>query len=115
MKRVILSRAKEVKSNKSVGQRIRRARKEAGLSQKQLSQTLQISDKAVSAYEVGRTPVSFAILKRISGITHKPIAYFAAEAKEKDLNLQEKLNVIEKELWEIKQLLKRKKHKTTAS
>lgn len=93
----------------SIGEKIKRARKEAGLSQKQLSHTLQISDKAVSAYEVGRTTPKFETIQKISRVTHKPLAYFGSEIESVDVNLQAKLQTIEKELLEIKQLLKKRK------
>lgn len=99
------------KINKLLGKKIRYARKQTGLSQRKLGFSLQISDKAISAYEVGRTTPSFAILKKIGKITHKPIAYFDTEARDGDLDVQIKLKTIEKELLEIKQLLKKRDKK----
>jgi len=45
----------------------------------------------------------------ISRIVHKPITYFDEEASGDDLDLQIKIKVIEKELLEIKKLLKNRK------
>lgn len=101
--------ASSQKMNKLLGKRIKYARKETGFSQKKLSNYLKVSDKAISAYEVGRTTPSFAVLKKISKLTHKPLSYFDTEEKSEDLDLQIKLKTIEKELLEIKQLLKKRK------
>lgn len=91
----------------NLGQKIRKARKEVGLSQKQLAGYLKLSDKAISAYEVGRATPSFEILSRIGQTVHKPINYFDAHADTQDIDLQIKIKTIEKELLEIKKLLER--------
>jgi len=80
-----------------------------GISQKQLAGHLRVSDKAVSSYEVGRTTPSFATIKKISKIVHKPITYFDEDSDPKDLDLQIKIKIVEKELLEIKKLLKKRK------
>jgi len=93
----------------NVGGRIKKARKEIGISQKQLAGQLRISDKAVSSYEVGRTTPSFATIKKISKLVHKPISYFDEDSDPQSLDLQIKIKTIEKELLEIKKLLKKRK------
>ncbi len=97
-----------IKKNLSVGSRIKKARKEMGFSQKQLAGYLRVSDKAVSSYEIGRTTPSFETIKKIGKIVHKPINYFDKDSDPKDLDLQIKIKTIEKELLEIKKLLKKK-------
>lgn len=92
-----------------IGSRIKKARKELGISQKQLARHLRLSDKAVSSYEVGRTTPSFETIKKIGKIVHKPITYFDKDSDPKDLDLQIKIKTIEKELLEIKRLLKKRK------
>jgi len=96
-------------SRSNIGSRIKKARKEIGLSQKQLASALRLSDKAVSSYEVGRTTPSFETIKKIGKIVHKPIAYFDKDSNPKDLDLQIKIKTVEKELLEIKKLLKKKR------
>ncbi len=98
-----------IKSKLGVGNRIKKARKEIGISQKQLAGYLRVSDKAVSSYEVGRTTPSFETIKKIGKIVHKPIAYFDKDSGINDLDLQIKIKTIEKELLEIKKLLKKRK------
>ena len=92
-----------------MGEAIKRARKEIGLSQKQFAEQLQVSDKTVSSYEVGRATPSFNTVRQISHISHKPISYFDAEAQDDDIDLQIKIKIIERELLEIKKILLKKK------
>jgi repressor LexA len=94
----------------NVGETIKKARKEIGLSQKEFAQVLHVSDKTVSSYEVGRALPSFEMMKKISKSLHKPITYFDDDAPE-DLDLQLRLNTIERELLEIKKLLKQRRVK----
>ncbi len=96
------------KYGKSIGKRVKKARRELGLSQKQLAKALKLSDKTISSYEVGRAVPSFDTICKISKIVHKPIIYFDQGANLDDLDLQIKIKTIEKELLEIKKLLKKK-------
>lgn len=93
------------------GQRLKLARKEAGLSQKDLGEQLEITDKAVSTYEVGRAHPSFEMMKQISKITQKPIHYFDVDVDITEPNLEEKLDKIEAELREIRILLREQNSK----
>lgn len=61
-----------MKQNKSLAKKIKKARKTANLSQKDLGKALKLSDKAISAYEVGRADPSVDVLKKISKITKTP-------------------------------------------
>jgi transcriptional regulator with XRE-family HTH domain len=88
--------------------RIKSARQERGLSQKELGDALKLSDKAVSSYEVGRAEPTITTLKDISKVTMKPLAYFLDETPPTELELKHKLAKVEQELLEIKQLLKDK-------
>lgn len=95
------------KSEKKIGSKIKRARKEVGISQKELAKYLEISDKAISAYEVGRAAPSFEMVQRISKLVHKPIQYFSDDP-EANLDVQVKLSRVEQELLEIKKLLSKR-------
>ena|SRR5690606_22756775 len=90
----------------TLGQRLKLARKEAGFSQKDLANKLQITDKAVSTYEVGRAHPSFEMMKKISQLTNKSISYFDENIDITEPNLEEKLDKIEAELREIRILLR---------
>lgn len=95
-----------IKTELTIGDRIKKARKERGLSQKELGEALQLSDKAISSYEVGRAMPNIDVIKEIGRLTYKPIQYFIEDNDPDDLDLQMKLNSIERELLEIKQLLR---------
>ena len=89
----------------SLADKIRQARLDAGMSQRALGYSLQLSDKAVSAYEVGRAVPTVDTLREISRLTEKPLVYFIENEDELDVDLMTKLRKIEKELQEVKQLL----------
>jgi transcriptional regulator with XRE-family HTH domain len=93
---------------KEIGEKIRKAREEAGMSQKELANMLSLSDKAISSYEVGRTTPSVLYLKKIGLAVQKPIAYFDDTPQSDDIDLQIKLKIIERELLEIKKLLEKR-------
>lgn len=91
-----------------IGERIKQARQEVGYSQKELGEALQLSDRTVSAYEVGRAQPSLSILKELSRVTSRPIGYFLDELEYSEIDLQLKVKRIEQELLEVKKVLKKK-------
>jgi transcriptional regulator with XRE-family HTH domain len=91
-----------------IGRKIKTARQEVGYSQKELAQVLKLSDKAVSAYEVGRAQPTLQTLVQLSQATHKPISYFLDDAEERDLDFQLRVKKIEQDLVEIKKMLSKK-------
>jgi len=97
----------EINKKLTLGQRVKFARKEAGLSQKDLAAKLKITDKAVSTYEVGRANPSFEMMKQISKITQKPINYFDEDVDITEPDLEKKLDLIEAEMREIRILLQK--------
>lgn len=92
-------------STHNLGSAIRKARKQAGLSQKELAQVLSVSDKAVSSYEVGRAMPSLQTLQTLGRVVNKPLSYFDEGSQSQSLDIQIKLAQIEKELLEVKKLL----------
>ena len=97
-----------MKKKLSIGQKIRYARTEAGLSQKELANQLQLSDKAVSTYEVGRAQPGIEVLKDIGQATGRPVTYFIDEEGTEEIDFAVKIKKIEKELVEIKKSLREK-------
>lgn len=95
-------------SKSPLAQRLKQARKSLGYSQREMGEALQLSDKAVSAYEVGRAVPSIETLKHISKLTHRPVSYFLDEGDQVDIDLQIKIKDIERELLEVKKLLQKK-------
>lgn len=98
---------------KFVAQRIRTAREERGISQKKLGMILGLSDKAISAYEAGRTYPPLDTLFKLAKELSKPVAYFIEGDKEKATTLDsvskinEKLAGITVEVEKLKTLLNR--------
>jgi transcriptional regulator with XRE-family HTH domain len=94
------------KKTLTLGEKLKKARQYSGLSQKQLGEILQLSDKTVSAYEVNRAEPSLDILQQIAQATKTPIHYFFTQS---DSNIETDLKImferIERELLDVKELL----------
>lgn len=91
-----------------IATRIRKARREAHLSQLELGNGIGVSDKSISAYEQGRSVPPFEKLKRIAEVTSHPLAYFTEDNVD-ETTIAAKLQSIERELQEVKNLLKKAK------
>ena len=61
---------------RNIGKKIKEAREEQNLSQKDLGMSLGLTDKAISAYEACRTVPPLETLVRIAAELHKPLDYF---------------------------------------
>ncbi len=94
-----------------IGQIIKNARKEAGLSQREFAKALHVSDKTVSSYEVGRITPKFETIKQMSRVVDKPITYFDNDSGHTmdESELESNLKKIEMELIEIKKILQKRK------
>lgn len=95
-------------STKSLADKIKIARLDAKLSQRELSEGLMVSEKAVSSYESGRTRPTIQTLEQIAKKTDKPVWYFTDEGSE-DLRILKMLANIEKELIQVKKLIDQSK------
>lgn len=87
--------------------RLREARKKAHISQLELGEKVGVSDKSISAYEQGRAEPPFQKLKKIAELTNQSITFFT-EQNTSTSDLEAKVAVLEKELAEVKELLKAK-------
>lgn len=92
----------------SLANRIRTAREDARLSQQTLGEIIGVSDKSISAYEKGRSQPPLKNLQRIANATHHPLEYFTQEEND-NAAIVTKLLSIERELAEVKRLLKKAK------
>lgn len=82
-----------------VGERIRRARQRAGLTQQELAELIGTTDKSISALETGRVEPSISQMQAIATSLNKPIATFTGE----DLGmLESKLQSLMDEFEDIK-------------
>ncbi len=93
----------------SLKQKISRARKNAGLSQQALGEIIGVSDKAVSAYEVGRSSPPLKILKKISRATHQSLSYFIENQPQTNDQIITKLDAVERELKALRRQLQKTK------
>lgn len=62
--------------SKQLAAKIKQARRQAGYSQKEMGVLLELSDKAISAYESGRAEPSLDKIQEMSRITNQPVTYF---------------------------------------
>lgn len=60
-------------------QRIRQARRDAGLTQKMLADRLDVTDRAIQAWESGETEPRLTIRPLLAAATGKPLAFFRDE------------------------------------
>jgi transcriptional regulator with XRE-family HTH domain len=96
------------KNLSELAKRISAARSNAHLSQHELGESIGVSDKSISAYEKGRSQPPLENLRKIAHATSHPLTYFTQEETEAG-EIAAKLSSIERELAEVKQLLKAKK------
>ncbi len=89
--------------HKQLGKRIREARLRARLSQQQLAKAIGVSDKTISAYEVGRVDPPLEALDKLSTATAHPVGYFIGDVSS---NIEARLDRIAKELIEIRESVK---------
>ena len=61
------------------GARLKRARQEAGLSQEQLGERLQLAERTIRHYEAGTKEPSLRRLPSIARVVHKPVGWFFEE------------------------------------
>jgi transcriptional regulator with XRE-family HTH domain len=92
-------------SNNKLSEKIKQARLESKLSQKDLGQAVHISEKAISSYEQGRTTPPIGMLKKIAVKTNKSITFFIEEPTT-EVQVAALFEKIEDLLKEVKTLLK---------
>jgi len=99
-----------MKKRSPLAEKLKKARKAVGMSQRELGKLLKLSDKAVSSYEVGRASPNIEVLKKIGDLTHKPVQYFIDDEPSIEVDIQGKIKSIEKELADIRQILLKRKN-----
>ena len=67
---------------KNIGQRIQKAREEAGLSQEELATKLGLTQAALSYYELGKRRLYLANIEQIARELNKPLNYFLEDTVE---------------------------------
>lgn len=89
-----------IEIKKFVAKKIREARRDCRLSQRDLAEKLGVSDKTVSAWESGRSEPSLFMLYEISDTTNQPVNFFLMD---QDYSIASKLSSIEKELRQVRE------------
>ena len=94
-----------------LSRRLKKAREEYGISQKELGLLLGLSDKAISAYESARITPPVHTLQRISEELKKPLSYFVDENEEsyklqtRFASLEKQFTELQRQFMEIKELI----------
>ncbi len=71
--------AGKVPVSATLGNRIRAARRDAGMSQGQLATALNTTQSAISLYEAGQRSVGIDMLLNVARILNRPLHYFLGE------------------------------------
>ncbi|MCB9789492.1 helix-turn-helix transcriptional regulator [Candidatus Nomurabacteria bacterium] len=80
--------------NKKVGINLKKARKEAGLTQVDLAKRMNMSPMMISRYEVGLNSIPYKRIEKIATILGKPVTYFFDEKfKSKKYKLTESISI----------------------
>ena len=92
-----------------LGQRIRTARRDAGMSQGQLASSLNTTQSAISLYEAGQRSVGIDMLLNVAKILNRPLHYFLGEDGDmlfvKDSDIAELIGELEKHPEDLPELL----------
>ena len=92
-----------------LGQRIRAARRDAGMSQGQLAHELSTTQSAISLYEAGQRSVGIDMLLNVAKILNRPLHYFLGEDGDmlyvKDSDIAELIGELEKHPEDLPELL----------
>lgn len=92
-----------------LGQRIRAARRDAGMSQGQLASALNTTQSAISLYEAGQRSVGIDMLLNVAKILNRPLHYFLGEDGDmlfvKDSDIAELIGELEKHPEDLPELL----------
>jgi len=70
---------------KNFGKKLKKARRERGMSQRSLGLALGLSDKTISSYESSRSYPNLEVLGKIAEILKKPLEYFISSNKEVEI------------------------------
>ncbi len=99
-----MTKNNDLVERKKLAVRIKLARESSHISQRELGESIGVSDKSISSYEKARSMPPIEKLKKIASKTNKPILFFTEEKTIK-IDIVSKLNVIDKELREIRDIL----------
>lgn len=90
-----------------IAEKIKSARRNAGLSQQKLGKMLNISDKTISAYESARTMPPLPTLAAIAKATKTDINFFFQPKNDKSRSVPDQNKLLLAELKKIRILLEK--------
>jgi len=92
--------------NKKIGQKIKKARLNMGLTQSQLGKTIGVTGSAVGYLEAGLRKISPDVLKKMADTLNKPFKYFYEENGEK-YDLFSKIMGLKKQLNNVAEIVEK--------
>ena len=90
-------------------EKLRETRLDMGWSQQRLADETGISNKTISAYELGTLSLNLQPIKKLAKALGKPVSYFT-EKGSPDYLIESKLRNIEIQLEEVKKLIEKNKY-----
>ena len=98
-----------MKAYEKIGQKLQKAREEAGMSQEELARRIGCSQAALSYYELGKRRLYFAELEKISGILKRPLTYFLENTEESESDPNDLTQILREPylkeiLWQAREL-----------
>jgi len=67
---------KRIKTSKEIGEKIKRRRRELGISQEQLAETLGVTYQQVQRYESGANRLNVENIQSVADMLSVPVSYF---------------------------------------
>ena len=98
---------------KAIGERLRQARREAGMTQEDLAEVSSFSKRSLQDYEAGVT-IPYRNLTELATILRRSVAWFlhgaeADRSPEEDAALAERMTAVEAQLQELVQEIQRRR------
>ena len=88
-----------------IGEIILHRRKELGMTQKQLAEKLNVTDRSISRWECGVNLPDVETLKTVAKILDVPISYFYEDVEEKEINYTEEYDYEKIKEFKLKSII----------
>ena len=90
---------------RAIGERIKRARNEAGLTQEEMAELAEFSKRSLQDYEAGNT-IPYRHMREIGAITRKPVEWFLYGDDPEVSDLSKRVDQLQEQLDEVLALLR---------
>ncbi len=88
-----------------IGEIILQRRKELGMTQKELAERLNVTDRSISRWECGVNLPDVETLKTIAKVLDVPISYFYEDVQEKEINYTEEYDYDRIKKFKLKSII----------